>query len=531
MFHTPPIKPSFTDESTTESYSDPLRARSYTLQSEAPSIEIDPDQDELPQELPSQLDELIDTFLKDLRAPKYSKPLTPSQLSATFQEFYQSFHSKTETFVKGSVYYKKRVSKIEMLTADEINEQRNFTRRIEFKIRRYIEIAEEKICVELFDKLFNKFPQDVKINNYLKDKIKIIQKIKGIKYDLLLDVENIKLNENSIEILEISQQFKELKNFKTPYSKLKVLRKVHSLINQFIKNQISNEFVDGDYFLPLLIYLILINKDDLNFYSNFIYIKRFRQMNLLIEESLYCLTNFEAAITFIQHLELTSEDGFDYSELNSEELKFLETKPQLDYDHESNIDLLIPSDGHILSNSTDGIKMISSAIDSSFKSMIHRFGSSNSTTQVTPANTPATPAITPAITTTDGSNKTTETPNVSTEIEDTTTSTEGYNPINKLVGAMRWRSNTSTPQLQSHTQSQSQSQSQPQPQSQFQRKRSSTTKSIENFFNKTKSNNEIPIDLNKFQNKNFKDMTITELEEMFNDYTMITKLLDTKETK
>lgn len=484
MFHTPPIKPSYTeDEAAAESYTDPLRRRSSATITLSKEPEIKIEEDELPQELPQELDELIDHFLKDLKTPKYKTPLTPEQLSYTFQRFYETFHQKADLFVKGSVYYKKRKQRIEMQTSGEIEEEKRLNKRIEVKIRRYNEIAEEKICVELFERLFNRFAKDVKTNNYTKEKMRIIQKIKGINYGILLDIKDIELE--SPITREISHKFHELNNYKTPCSKLKVLVSIHSSINQFIKTQINSEFVDGDYFLPLLIYVILTTEDHIDFYSNFIYIKRFRQDAFLVEEPLYCLTNFEAALTFIQHLELTN-DEFDYSELSAEELNFLKTKHEIE---DEAMDIVIPSDRHILSNSTDGIKLISSAIDSSFKSMIHRFGSSNTTHTLS--------AVASPITTT----TTTSTSNSSNTIpvgeDDVNISNEGYNPINKIVGVMKWRSSTPTPQpppLPSRSRASSKS---------------------------------LPIDVEKFKNKDFKELKISELEELFNDYKALTKWVAT----
>lgn len=472
MFHTPPIDSSFKDESTKESYSDPLHTIINQQTADNDNEDNDNDDEGLPQELPPQLNELITIFLKDLKTPKYNKPLTPEQLYSTFQTFYKKFHQRAELFVKGSVYYKKRITRIELQTRNEIASDKRFNKTIELKIRRYIEIAEEQICIELFEKLFNKFPKDIKINSYLIEKLAIIKKIKGIDYNVLLDIAKIEFDQPIIK--EISHKFNELNHFTTPCSKLKVLISIHSSINQFLKTQLSNEFVDGDYFLPLLIYLILINENDVDFYSNFIYIKRFRQDSLLVGESLYCLTNFEAAITFIQHLELLN-DGFDYSNLTQHELDFLKMKLSLEIDE--SIDIHIPSDGHILSNSTDGIKLISSAIDSSFKSMMHRFGSSS---------------IVP-----------TQTNELIDEVEP---SNDGYNPINKLVGVMKWRSNTPIPPDNGTV----------------------TNRSRSNTLNRSRSStlNSTPVDIHKFKNRKFKDLKISELEELFNDYSTLTKWLD-----
>ncbi|CCH44414.1 Rab5 GDP/GTP exchange factor [Wickerhamomyces ciferrii] len=482
MFHTPPIKQSFNDESTQESYQDPLRSRSRSLSllSRKESLSsIHSDNEELPQELPSQLNQFIDGFLKDLKTPRYQKPLTPEQLSDTFQDFYTKFQNKTEVFVKGSVFYKKRVAKIEMLTPVEQEEQNRFEQRIDSKIRRYMEISEEKICIELFDKLFNKFNKDVSTNDYIKKKLKTIQKIPNINYEILLDIQKIDLD--SPILFEISNFFNDLNHYKTPYSKLKVLIKIHSSINNFLKAQLNTQFIDGDYFLPLIIFLILINTNDVDFYSNFIYIKRFRQDLLLIEEPLYCLTNFEAAITFIQHLDILNNDDLNYKELDENDIQFLKEKHEF---KDENIDIVLPSDGQFLSTSTDGIRLISSAIDNSFKSMIHRFGSANINEQSTTA---------PPTTTT----KSIEEQSLNSG------SIDGYNPLNKIVGAMRWRSgsgsgNNTTPTI-------IEPQNSPPP-------------------SQNKQNPSLPIDITKFSNKSsFEDFKISELKELYNDYLVLTK--------
>lgn len=150
---------------------------------------------------------------------------------------------------------------------------------------------------------------------------------------------------------------------------------------------------------------------------------------------------------------------------------------KLSLEIDESIDIHIPSDGHILSNSTDGIKLISSAIDSSFKSMMHRFGSSS---------------IVP-----------TQTNELIDEVEP---NNDGYNPINKLVGVMKWRSNTPTPPDNGTV----------------------TNRSRSNTLNRSRSStlNSTPVDIHKFKNRKFKDLKISELEELFNDYSTLTKWLD-----
>lgn len=54
-------------------------------------------------ELPLELTKLIDTFIDDLKQPKYVKPLTVNQLSALFQGFYLKFDKESFQYLNGTM--------------------------------------------------------------------------------------------------------------------------------------------------------------------------------------------------------------------------------------------------------------------------------------------------------------------------------------------------------------------------------------------------------------------------------------------
>lgn len=470
MLHTPPTKGTFVagesaEGSTAEPFTDPLHATSEeSIAVDESSVSV-----ELPQQLVPELQQLVSQFLHDVQQPKYNKPLTAEQLSDMFQDFYQMFQYRVDLFVKGSVYYKNRLKEIEMLTAEEQVQRKKILLQVHLKIRRYVQLGEDDICTSLFDKLFNKFPEDVEINNYIKKKIALMKRIKDLDYCKLLDV-NMKLTP---ELDSVSHIFSELCHLKTPCDKLDVLLSIHASINSTLLKQVSH--VDGDYILPILIYLILVNEDDVDFYLNLMYIKRFRKHSLLVEDSLYCLTNYEAALMYIQSLDLT-EDEYDLSELSEEDCHFIKTPLVLKSHPDAKV-------------SPTPTRSIGYALDSGIKSMINRFSS----------------------------------PSPVHEQVASTVDEESYNPLNRLAaGVMKWRnSSEKTPTVTTSTTSTNT----------FTGRVRSRTNSLQQRVRSQLNLNETPlsnlsttasnassVDYSKFKGKQFEDLTISQLKEMYQDY-------------
>lgn len=100
----------------------------------------------------------------------------------------------------------------------------------------------------------------------------------------------------------------EMNNSHTPREKLEKLVQAQQNIVETLTSIVAAS-TNADSMLPALIYT-LVNERTPNLWANLMFIKRFRRSSGLQGESLYCLTNFEAAITFLESV-LPHEIGID----------------------------------------------------------------------------------------------------------------------------------------------------------------------------------------------------------------------------
>lgn len=62
----------------------------------------------------------------------------------------------------------------------------------------------------------------------------------------------------------------------------------------------------ADQILPTLIFSIMVSPLDINAISNLVFIQRFRARKLINGEEAYCLTNFEAALSFLENVDFAT---------------------------------------------------------------------------------------------------------------------------------------------------------------------------------------------------------------------------------
>lgn len=445
---------------------DPLRSQTRTspsssFSSPAPLV-VDPNSDLVDlhsaasdREVPSQLNSKINDFMKELSRPKYSRPLNYDQIVALFQQCYKEYRSAAEILVKGTVGYNKVELKDFSKRTTTLENQEN-----EKRIRDYCEICEYKMCTAFYDRLFTKNEENLKINKFINTKISIIKKIKNLNFANLLEIHDVDLHLPLLK--QISKDFDNFQAFKTPLQKVSNLMNIHTHLNRFLKEHLNSN-INGDYILPLLIYLILANdsRPIHDYYLNFTYIKNFRSHESLIGNSLYCLTNFEAALTFIQTLSLA---------------KYSEFEPPLTKEEEH-----LKNQGEVnLMNSN----FFTNTFDSSFK-LLNKFKPS---------------------------------PSSITESED--------NPIKNFVGdVMKWTRTASAAPVTAATNTTREI---------ISRSRAS---SMSNKNSSISSNNNpnshvymYGVDIDRFKDRSFNELTINELHTLFNDHQNLTKHLRKQQT-
>lgn len=251
--------------------------------------------------LPSKLGHLIDQFLNDLQEPKYVSPLTAEDISNMFQEFYASFQTKAQEYVYGSVVRPPR--EVQLQTYKEMTEKRKERAQRPARVKKLVEAAEARACAAVYTKIFAMtFGDDRRKSEFVQTKARLLKQI-GITaadLDLVLNDEDKfqpKLN-------EAGEALRDMDKAETPRQKLHHLVAAHRVIVSVL-TEAEGEQTSADFILPALLYTFIYH-DIPNMLLNVKYIQRFRNKHYLDGESMYCLTNFEAAVVFLETVTLKS---------------------------------------------------------------------------------------------------------------------------------------------------------------------------------------------------------------------------------
>ncbi|CDO95142.1 unnamed protein product [Kluyveromyces dobzhanskii CBS 2104] len=449
MFHTPPFSNSSFDTklSITESYretSNPTASNNGDSRKQAIALEVvDPPETisqppELPSEpvganddlipiasIPEELMKLIDLFIDDLKQPKYSRPLTISQLSQIFQRFYERFdrscqqHLNTSAFPNNSnamlnarearnsglssIFNRSRSSSFrnngtktrtrtnseqnyqQLLTSDEISQQIKLQESNNTKVDQIMDLCEceifkkilqvginvpshpikqtKKNCANAWKmtSLFRNNPEFFEFDRLLNIKLNTLKELTSSQ---LLDLPSfLALELKDEEKLNMVGQLldKLLNENVSPCDKTNCLILLHDKL-------LALDHSNADEILPSMIYLLIKNPRK-ELFLNLQFIKLFRYHRKLKEKELYVTTNYEAAISFIDSI--TSKDILPYCN-NVEEL---------DISHLENISnqVKLPSateepfmPDFKRSNSLSDLILVGNVIDSGFRNLMGR---------------------------------------------------------------------------------------------------------------------------------------------------------------
>ena len=108
------------------------------------------------------------------------------------------------------------------------------------------------------------------------------------------------------KLAEARANLEQMNEDRYPQAKLQRLSTVHKNIVESL-SQLFPSSSSADEILPTLIYVLIISSpESVNVISNLLFIQRFRNQNKLDGEAAYCLTNLEAAISFLETVDLSS---------------------------------------------------------------------------------------------------------------------------------------------------------------------------------------------------------------------------------
>lgn len=307
------------------------------------------------EELPDEIRELVDSFLESLGAKVHPTPLTIDQLSELFQNFYEHSQSRIDdhiatetsrypgqsgrtpsitssssalsrgggrrtlrTSLKGNTRLDSGDHQ-QMLTPAEVRNRRKVRKQLDHRRVVLEELVERSVCERVYPKLWrHRTTDDDARDEKLRSRAAALAVI-GISLKELLstamhDASSLdplsgddNESQNARERLADARTALEAMNEERyPLGKLNHLKAAHKSIVETLQ-QLFPRSSSADEVLPTLIYTIITSSPDSNhIVSNFNYVQRFRNQAKIDGEAAYCLTNLEAAITFLETVDLSS---------------------------------------------------------------------------------------------------------------------------------------------------------------------------------------------------------------------------------
>lgn len=303
-------------------------------------------------DLPIELISLTDSFIENLTTRKQPAPPDIDNVSRMFQEFYHQAAQHINTHISTLISRHRRQSsppptisrtstasilrakaasigkerqkvvtpKIEqpqqqMITAEELAEKKRKRRAIEQQRGTLEEAVERRLCEGIYAKIYrHRSTQDEAADDMLRSKTAALAVV-GIG---LTDL-GVQLTEPSDPPEAQAEKAEDVRKWldgarrelvamnesRYPLGKLNHLKTAHKGIVDTLSN--FHPSSSADEIMPMLIYtLITLPPANLNVISDLRFIERFRWEPKLTGEAAYCLTNLEAAIGFLETVDLST---------------------------------------------------------------------------------------------------------------------------------------------------------------------------------------------------------------------------------
>lgn len=293
-------------------------------------------------------------FIESLGARVHNTPPSIEKLSNIFQDFYIKASSHVSTHIQAlstrqsreasptpSFFYKssgtskdgKRTRSIpskdtldpfekpapeqRMLTPNEISERRKARRLLEQKGVALEEAVEKRVCERVYSRIWrHKSTLDEVRDEKLRSRTAALALVGiglqdlGIKLSQLPENSEDALGESEPQVEQWISRARDgllkMNEVKNPKEKLEHLTATHKNIVELL-TRFHQSSSSADEILPTLIYtLITTPPEGINVISNLHFTQRFRAADKIDGEAAYCLTNLEAAITFLETVDLAS---------------------------------------------------------------------------------------------------------------------------------------------------------------------------------------------------------------------------------
>lgn len=326
-----------------------------TLPSETIGAVKDGDGLDSPYEVPADFDQLpielismIDRFIESLGAKVHNTPPSIEKLSDIYQNFYvkaeahiathisalstrqihggspnPSISSRTSSMVKDGTKLRSSSSKDtlgslssqnseqQMLTPQEISDRRKARRLLDRKRVALEEAVERMVCERVYNRIWrHRSTLDEVRDEKLRSRTAALSLVGIGLRDLGIDLDVSSSKAKNMEVEEWISKARDgllrMNDAKHPLGKLQQLALAHKTIVHLL-TALHQSSSSADEILPTLIYtLITTPPEGINVISNLHFIQRFRAASKVDGEAAYCLVNLEAAITFLETVDLTS---------------------------------------------------------------------------------------------------------------------------------------------------------------------------------------------------------------------------------
>ena len=294
----------------------------------------------------------MDRFVESLSAKIHQTPPSIDKLSSMFQDFYVKADASIATHIRAlstrqsrraspnpSVSSKSSIGTREsikaphgskretaesaidgnaeqqMLTPLEISERRKARRLLDRKAVALEEAVERRVCDRVYDRIWrHRSTLDEVRDEKLRSRTAALALVGISLQDLGITFESKDASKTEAALqAEVEDWISKARDgllrmneARFPLGKLQQLAAAHKCIVDLLV-ALHQSSSSADEILPTLIYaLITTPPEGINVISNLYFIQRFRASSKVDGEAAYCLTNLEAAITFLETVDLAS---------------------------------------------------------------------------------------------------------------------------------------------------------------------------------------------------------------------------------
>lgn len=305
------------------------------------------------EELPVEIRSLCDKFIRSLSAKVHPIPMSIDKLAQLFQEFYVRAETVIDvhltTFATGPDVQKSQTTSTpsqmlasgkkggresyissesemtaerqahQMLTASEIVSKRRARRHLENRRVVLEEAVERVVCERVYDSIWrHRSTDDAERDDKLRSRAAALLLVGIGLRDLKVDVGQSTSNaDGEVQFVEREAAVREslqgarsslarMNEETYPVGKLNHLTSAHKSIVDTLSQYFASTS-SADEILPTFIYTLITSPPEgTNIISNLQFIQRFRNQNKIDGEAAWCITNAEAAISFLESVDLAS---------------------------------------------------------------------------------------------------------------------------------------------------------------------------------------------------------------------------------